>query len=145
MTNIYSCLNRTARRTVQSLEKQGWEFLDASWEYIRNGDEYKDVRFKSPNMKRFARISEHHWKEVTLEYLLEREAHHVANEWVSDVFHYTSVVTNPVTRGLKEHFLKTKNSKFAPLYASSAEFDVKVSPNITNNTPKKVKVTIEIL
>jgi hypothetical protein len=145
MTNIYSQLSRASKGVIQSLEKQGWEFLDDSWEYIRKGDEYKDVRFKSPNMRRFASIPERHWKEVSLEYLLEREAHHAANDWASDVFHYTSVVTNPVTKELKEHFLKTKNSKFSPLYASSAEFDVKVSPNIANNTPRKVKVTIEII
>ncbi len=129
---------------VEGLEKKGWEFKDGSWVSGHNGDEYDDVEFKSPNMEKFASIGERQWKEVTEEYLLEREATHIASEWANNVFSYMSVVINPLAAGLAKHFRKTKNTSFAKLYSSAAEFNIKVSKKVKDK-PKKIRVTIEIL
>lgn len=143
MRNIYSRLSSTAYDIVRNLESKGWQFEDDYWEDHHKGDPYYDVKFKSPNMKQFASINANAWRELTLEYLLEREAHHAAHDWVKNIFDYSSVISNPVADGLKKHFLKTKSTEFKSLYSTDTKFDVKVKAK--NNKPKKVKVTIEIL
>jgi len=140
---VINKLSHDTRPMIEGLAKRGWQFRDGSWESGHNGDEYDDVEFKSPNMTKFASIAEREWREVTEEYLLEREAGHVGHEWASNVFHYTSVITNPLSGVLAKYFRKKKNASFAPLYSSSAEFKVKISPKIKDK-PKKIKITIEI-
>lgn len=142
-TDIYTRLSEKSFNEVDELKNLGWEFRDAYWESGHNGDPYYDVEFKSPNMQKWASIDEGVWSKITKKYLLDREAHHAAHDWSNDIFHYTSVITNPMADGLKKHFLKTKNTNIGKLYSSNAEFNVKVSPMLKK--AKKVKVTIEIL
>jgi hypothetical protein len=131
------------RKVIDRLTEEGWEFHDGSWNDHHNGNEYNDVDFQSPNMREKASIDSRAWGEVTEKYLREREAYHAANDWAKDVFHYTSVITNPLAEGLKKHFLKKKSTKFARLFSTSAKFDVKVSPKVKDK-PKKIKVLITI-
>ena len=136
-------LSTAGQEMIARLEKEGWKFSGDHWASNHNGDQYDDVSFQSPRMKKPASIDENRWKEVTEEYLLEREAWHAANDWANDVFHYTSVITNPLTRELSEYFVKKKGVNFSSLYASDVKFDVKISPKLKDK-PKKIKVTITI-
>lgn len=140
MDNIIDRLTPEGKKTVSKLINQGWKFEDDYWECHHNGTPYYDVKFKSPQMQELASIGEYDWPKVTEKYLLDREAHHVAYDWARNVFEHSSTMCNPVADVLKKYFLKSKNTKISKLYGSS----VRVVTKIKNNTPKKVKITIEI-
>lgn len=143
MKGPLSQLSKSSRAVVKSLISEGWVFEDRSSTYAQTGESFTEVAFKSPEMEDFGLISECYWKGVTKEYLIARAAGHVAHEWARNVFHYTSVITNPLAEALREHFIKSNSTSFQPLYSTDAEFDIKVKTK--NNKPKQVKVTIEIL
>lgn len=127
MTNIYSSLNRIARRVVQSLKKKGWKFKDDYWEDHHNGTPYYDVSFKSPRMKDFVNISERDWPTITEAQLIELEANHLANKWAKSAFSYEGHIQRPVAAELKKYFIKQKSpfSKEFSSYDREITYDVK--------------------
>jgi hypothetical protein len=129
---------------VKSFEKRGWKFQDGYWESHHNGTPYYDVEFKSPNMDEFSTIGEHDWPKITEKFLLDGEARHVAKQWSRDVFAYASCITGPIANKLREHFLESNTATFKQLSAEDVSYEVKIADTV-KNTPKKIKITIEIL
>lgn len=140
----FSYLTPVAKSAINKLKRQGWIFENYSWEDHHTGVPYDDVKFKSPNMRDFGMIYEYRLNEITEDYLLERDAWHSAHDWAENVFTHTSVIIDPLAEGLEKYFLEKKNTNLKKLYATSAEFVVKISPKI-KDSPKKIKVTIEII
>lgn len=130
-----------SKKLIRKMEKLGWQFYFESWMDRHKSDTYYELKFKSPNMKNTASI---HEDEISETFLLEREARAISMDWANSLFNSKLTIQNPISLELEKYLLKNKSNKFLSIYASSIEFDVKISPE-NKNTPKKVKVTIEIL
>lgn len=128
---------------LEPMIKAGWKFWLSTWEDRHKNDQYHELNFQSPRMKKHASIHPSFFDELTWKSFEKREAFAVSIDWADNLFHDKSVIQNPLSAALREYFAKTDGCKFSPLYATSIDFKVKVNPK-NKTTPKKVKVSITI-
>ncbi len=129
-------------KVIKKLESEGWKFW-CDWTSTDHDDNY-DLQFTTPNMHRNlkGKIHPNQFGEVTEKFLRTKEAEYISYDWLNTIRVYTGGFTSVATRELSKILLKRESPEFKRVF-STPTYDIKVSPSL--KTPKKVKVTIEIL
>jgi hypothetical protein len=128
---------------ITRLISVGWKFWLSTWTDRHKNDDYHELNFQSPNMKKPASIASTYFEEIDRAYLFEREAFAVSIDWADALFNHKLAIQNPISEALRKHFDKTKDCRFESIYASEIDFQVVVAPK-NQTKPKKVKVKITI-
>jgi len=148
MEKLSSELNKMEKvgiptKIVSQLISVGWKFWLSTWKDRHKNDDYYELHFRSPNMKKSGSIHHSYFGDITREYLFEREAFAVASDWADGLFNHKLTIQNPIAEALREHFTKKRDCRFDYVYSTNIDFQVKVAPR-TQTKPKKVTVKITI-
>lgn len=124
------------------MEGEGWKFW-CDWTSTDHDDNY-DLQFTTPNMREDlkGKIHPNQFDGVTEKFLRIKEAEYISYDWLNAITMYTGGFPSAATRELSKVLLKRKSPEFKRVF-SEPTYEIKISPSL--KTPKKVKITIEVL